>query len=481
MWVGLGLGFVAAVLGLRHMGQKKANEELVAAVSVVGVCLVGGYSADAATLAVAMHHLQREYDDAADELRWPLPCKQPLDDLVELLTDGSDDPARQALRDAAVSLRDEGAVAFLPEKTSAAQARIGQGLAGLWTAAAALGVPVNDLAPAPSKPAAHLTMKAVTAMPPLAPRAPQALELAVVGPDHQDRRQARYAVRDSTGGALVGHCSLAWSGESRCDALPESLAKPKTQLLGYPEPGALPLLFARGDDGKWAVHAFSGERLYIGYAGGAWTTDDYLATVTDDKGKQDRVVVVERHGGGPLTRRSVALRDVDPKAKRVGDATIMWGHLLMRTKRDDSLGSYFYAIPLPLEDDPRPQPLGRSGAVTFCRDADTVYVNAIDGMQAFANGAWRPTKTAPCMPAPGARGRRSWGVERFAGALWWKPANDKELLLVPGLVDGAFVAKSPLSAWDAHEPNALALTIDGKTRLIRVPRTGPPQAITMAR
>jgi hypothetical protein len=44
------------------------------------------------------------------------------------------------------------------------------------------------------------------------------------------------------------------------------------------------------------VYRDDGERLFTGFAGGAWTSAGYAATVTDDHGREDRIVVVEQRG-----------------------------------------------------------------------------------------------------------------------------------------------------------------------------------------
>ena len=451
-----GIAFLGLVTGLNYLSKQKQHEETAGLLTRASECLAGGYHTEPVTLALTMRALrQADVDVDQDERKWPAVCREPLNALALALAEEKDSKERDALLAAVKMLENEGASSFLPEESAAAMARIGAGLMSLWQTAKAAGFDPAAIPAAPAPPPPLLTLDQLNKTPALSDRA---LRLETLGPNQQDRRQGRYTLKDDEKETVVGFCSLVVSGKSRCFPLPEPLAGPKTQLIGYSEPGEAPLLYVLGEDKKWSVHLPLGERLFTGYAGGAWSTADYVAAVTDDEGRDDRVVVVE-HSGGETTRRTIALADLDEAATRGAAAIVIWGHLVVGTKAPDFEDSGFVAVPLPLKEPITPVALGRAWAMSFCRDAEGVYAHTQE-WQVNRGAGWQPSATAPC---PGPLGR-SLTVTESGGALW-AAGDTPHLLLDPAFARGAFLNESRLESWVNVAPGALGLVLGGKTWL----------------
>jgi hypothetical protein len=477
---GLAAGTVIAALvavggTLYVLSAREREAAVLERIADASRCVASGRYDDPATLALALryrHHADANVDVAARA--WPQTCAEPLSRLNDAVEKWSGGDEARSLAAAVTRLREAVTTPYVPERVGATLAAVSAALVALWDAAAAAGIDVEAVVPPGTHHApATLTLSVLSTMPTFADRP---VELATLGSHHEDSRQARYSVIDATTHDVVGYCSLPLEGASACVAIPEALRDPKTQLLGYTEPATMPLLYARDEGRTWSVYrGDDGQRLFTGFAGGAWASDGYAATVTDDKGREDRIVVVEQRGkGAPIERRVIELKDIDPQAERVGQAIVIWQNVLVRTKRSDQAGSSFFCLPLPLAPGPiEATKVGEGAAVDFCRGKDAVYVSDRVGHHAFRDGAWHPAPAASC---PALEGAEAPIFER-GGALWRREGEGSALFLDPFFVDGAFVEESQLERWSYLPPRLVVLQVGTLVHVVELAERGAVRAL----
>jgi hypothetical protein len=474
------IGLVAVVVGgigatVHVLGGREREAAVVERLGEASRCVATGHYDDELALALALRHKHRADAELDGARAWPRSCTDAIARLGDAVEKWRDDDAGLALGAAVAKLKDASTATAIPELAGSLLEPVRGALLGVWQAAAAAGIDVKAAVPAGKEHARPpLTLEALAAMPAFTDGA---VRLTVLGSHQQDSRHARYMVLDEVSGAVSGFCSLPFDGAGLCSPLPQALRGPKTQLLGYSEPAALPLIYAQDEGRVWSVYrADDGARLFTGYAGGAWTSEGYAASVTDDKGREDRIVVLEQKKGAPITRRTIELKDIDPDATRVGQAIVIWSNVLVRTKREGATGSSFYCLPLPLaEGAVKAAKVGEGAAVDFCRSKDAVYVTGASGSHAYRDGAWRPAADARCEAIEVAESP----LFATAGALWLRKGDDADLFFDPLFADGAFLGDSRMTSWSEVPPRSLLIEVAERVYLLEIAPGGEVRAVAM--
>jgi hypothetical protein len=463
----------AAVGGtLFYFGERERKAKVVELLGASSECLAGGYYSDREALAVALRHRQLEFAGVEHEAaKWPQLCAEGLAQLQQAASDYRDDEVGERFT-AAAGLNDAAAEPATAGGDDIALAPLGTALEALWQAAEAAGIDVKgSLKGGPPHERAAIQLAELIEGPALTQ---QPLAVEVPGGYQNDGRQDRLTLKDFDTGDVLGFCSLTRAvSDSSCLLLPKALRHPKTQLLGYSEPGVAPLVYARNGEGTWSVFRGSdGKSMLSGYAGGAWTAKDYAAVVTDDEGRDDRIVVVEQRGSGPITRRVIELAELDPDAKRVGQAIVIWQHVLLRTTGDDASARSVFVLPLPLPSGKVPATKLNAGDVRdFCRSPKGIEVVHDAGQLAFHDGRWAPVSGRVCAAAP------LWkdaGPKLFGegGAIWMRLEGAPRLVVDPSFVAGKFVDESPMQGWSSPSPGVLLLESAGRSYLLQVKPDG---------
>jgi hypothetical protein len=459
LWAALVVAFLVVGGGIYLVAARERKAAVAQAIADASHCVAGGRYGDVAALSVALRHRQRADADVDVAARaWPAMCGDALTKLGNTVAEWRDDAEGHELARAVTALHDAATTAYDAEHVGTTLRGLSTGLLALWAAAAAAAIDVDTVVPAgDAHPPAELTIDALSALPATADRP---ITFETLGATQDDSRHARYVMKDG-GGAVYGFCSFGQ--KSLCAPIPKALRKPKTQLLGYTEPGVLPLLYAQDEGRIWSVYrADNGARLFTGFAGGAWSSEGYAATVTDDEGREDRIVVVEQRGKAPIARRVIDLKDIDAEASRVSQAIAIWQNVLVRTKRSDGANAYF-AVPLPLAEKIVATQVGAGSAVDFCRGTNAVYVTDGASHHAFRDGKWGPAQRSEC---PSTAEDKPPLIES-GGALWRREGG--ALFLDPFFVAGAFVDQSALASWEYLPPRTLAFEMSGRTRLVHAP------------